>query len=91
MSKAILVIDMPSCCRECPVCASYAESAFSPREYWCSPMDNRDATPESKPDWCPLKPLPKEKLVWFDDSDYERGYNSCLRDIVGEWDEDDED
>ena len=85
MDKAILVIDMPKCCRECPVCASYAESAFSHREYWCSPMDNRDVHPENKPDWCPLKPAPEEQEVWYDDerSDWERGYNNCLREIAG--------
>ena len=85
MSKSILVIDTPKCCRECPVCASYAESAFSPREYWCSPMDNRDAEPEGKPDWCPLKPVPEYELVWSDDekSDWERGYNACLDEILG--------
>ena len=85
MSKSILVIDTPKCCRECPVCASYAESAFSPREYWCSPMDNRDAEPEDKPDWCPLKPVPEYELVWYDDekSDWERGYNDCIDEILG--------
>ena len=61
MNKAILVIDMPKCCRECPVCASYAESAFSIREYWCTPMDNRDAEPENRPNWCPLKEVPDQQ------------------------------
>lgn len=86
MSKSILVIDTPKCCRECPVCASYQESAFSPREYWCSPMDNRDAEPEGKPDWCPLKPAPEYELVWYDDekSDWERGYNACIDEILGD-------
>lgn len=89
MSKSILVIDTPECCRECPVCASYAESAFSPREYWCSPMDNRDAIPEGKPDWCPLKPLPDkrdENGIWtmngYIEDKYSDGYNACIDEIL---------
>lgn len=89
MSKAILVIDMPRHCGECPICASYQSCAFSVRECWCA-TNGKDVEVNSKPDWCPLKPAPKEQLVWFDDSDYERGYNSCLREIVGE-DDGDED
>lgn len=85
MDKAILVIDMPKCCNECPICASYAESAFSIREYWCTVSENTDVDPYDKPKWCPLKPAPEEQLIWFDDegSDWERGYNNCLREIVG--------
>jgi len=79
MSKAILVIDMPSCCRECPVCASYSESALSPREYWCSPMDNQDVKPNSKPDWCPLKSV--ERLISFNGDEYAEGWNDCIERI----------
>lgn len=84
MNKAILVIDMPDSCFKCPVCASYKASAFSSREYWCA-TNGKDVDPDSKPDWCPLKPAPEEQEVWFDDerSDWERGYNNCVREIVG--------
>lgn len=84
MSKAILVIDMPTHCGECPICASYQSCAFSAREVWC-PTNGKDVELDSKPDWCPLKQAPEEELIWHDDgwSDWERGYNSCLREIVG--------
>ena len=84
MNKAILVFDMPDSCIKCPVCASYQSSAFSSREYWCS-TNGKDVDPYNKPDWCPLKPAPEEQEVWFDDerSDWERGYNNCVREIVG--------
>lgn len=55
MKKAFLIIDIPNCCNECPICASYAESAFSPREYWCVASENKDVDPYDKPKWCPLK------------------------------------
>ena len=37
------------------------------------------------PEWCPLKEVPEPMDVWYEDesSDFERGYNSCLYEIVG--------
>ena len=64
MNKAILVINMPNCCNECPICASYAESAFSPREYWCTASENTDVNPHDKPNWCPLKEAPKKDEIY---------------------------
>lgn len=86
MGKAILVIDMPDKCWKCPICASYQVSAFSNREYWCTANENEDVDPDKKPDWCPLQPAPKEQEVWYgdDSSDWDKGYNACLREIVGE-------
>lgn len=55
MSKAILIIDMPKKCSECSICASWQESAFSIREYWCPAMDNKNVEPNEKPIWCPLE------------------------------------
>lgn len=83
MDKAILVIDMPSCCYECfafddngdhPMCLVTEEC----RGY-------RFRAREEKMDKCPLQPAPEEQEVWFDDerSDLERGYNNCVREIVG--------
>ena len=90
MNKAILVIDMPSCCNECPICASYAESAFSPREYWCVASENTDVDPYNKPSWCPLKPPPEKYDMEYaithsfdEDGDYELGWNQCIDNILG--------
>lgn len=51
----------------------------------CIVANERIFTSE-KPDWCPLKPAPEEQEIWFDDerSDWERGYNNCLREIIGD-------
>ena len=81
MSKAILVIDMPNSCMDCPLCASY-EIVSSVEEYWCD-IANKNVNQDGRPDWCPLQEAPEEQLVWGDDSDWELGYNSCLREIVG--------
>lgn len=84
MSKAILVIDMPEKCIDCPICATYAASAWSPREYWCTAYDNKDVDHpyDDKPSWCPLKPVPDKVEVFMDD--WADGYNACLEDILDE-------
>lgn len=86
MSKAILVIDMPTCCDECfafddygdyPVCLITKEQKgylFKSREL--------------KMDKCPLRPAPEKQDVWYDDdegSTWVKGYNNCVREIMGEW------
>jgi len=52
--KAILVIDMPKCCDECPV--------MDFDQYKCSIVD--DVVDEKwdvgRQPWCPLKPMPSE-------------------------------
>ena len=91
MNKAILVIDMPKCCNECAICASYAESAFSPREYWCTVSDNTDVDPYDKPKWCPLKPVPDKQYeggTWtvngYIEDGFASGWNTCIEEILGE-------
>ena len=89
--KAILVVEMPSNCGECSICASWQESAFSTREYWCPSMDNKDVEPNKKPDWCPLKPMPEKMQVCgkYPQPDgivpsYKIGYNACIDEILGD-------
>lgn len=80
MDKAILVINMPSCCREC---FALDDDCDYPR---CRITNEQKGytfrTGEQKMDKCPLKPIPEKRLEWFDDSDYERGYNDCLHEII---------
>lgn len=79
MSKAMIVIDMPESCRECPLCR---EEHMTYRDYCC--LANMRIWTIEKPDWCPLRELPEEELIWYEDegSDYERGYNACLDEIL---------
>ena len=88
MNKAILVINVPKSCNECPICASYAESAFSPREYWCTVSDNTGVDPYDKPKWCPLKGIPKKRKekyaadVGDRDCGFIDGWNACIDEIL---------
>ena len=81
--KAILIIEMPSSCSECNlqqygICHAVRKCITgTPKEL------------KSKPDWCPLKPMPDKKnrnnrVV----GDYLRGrsdgYNACIDEILGD-------
>ena len=91
MEKVILVMNDPIYCANCPLITK----ARKPNTWVCGIPHNNgnvdmvfepiDIDSEARPDWCPLKPVPEEQLIWYDDSssDWERGYNSCLREIVG--------
>lgn len=51
--KAILVIDeMPKMCKDCPL--NLENSSIQCRKTW---------TRDSRPNWCPLKPMPEPKDV----------------------------
>ena len=87
MDKAILVIDMPSCCNECPLV--YGNDISD----WCLPMGNFNGdvyshiTNNTKPDWCPLKPRPRMKFTYVNHDDiatatYNNGWNDCLGKIL---------
>lgn len=77
--KAILVIDMPNGCDECPL-NSHTEYDFDV----CWVTQGKGG--------CPLKDLPSHKEikgnwknevdVWIDGANY--GYNNCLDEILGE-------
>ena len=88
MDKAILVIDMPSRCGECPVCASYQSCAFSTREVWCA-ATGKDVDLYSKSIWCPLKEVPDkrdERGTWtvdgYIEDRYTDGWNECIEEIL---------
>lgn len=82
MSKAILVIDMPKNCAECPC---YNETDF----YHCNLNDKYIAFDQSlteRPNWCPLKEVPQKQTIHSIDTPHHRwaknGYNACIDDIL---------
>lgn len=86
MSKAILVMDMPEYCAECPCCDECVEM--------CRAIDKKiiEVNGEcQKPDWCPLKEIPYKKgpsaLPPMADmpmryTNYEKGWNDCIYEIL---------
>ena len=88
MNKAILVIDMPTCCNECSL---MFQDEYS---YWCPVRCDENKTDlydnyimfHRKPDWCPLKELPEKKLGYTSDeffNGFDVGYNTCINEILG--------
>ena len=95
MSKAILVMDMPESCFYCDCCHIkdyyYRRKIYD--EKFCG-IENMEVTfyhdqayydNYTKPDWCPLKPLPeKEDVNLFNDrAGYSLGWNACIDEILG--------
>lgn len=88
MSKSILVIDTPESCAYCEI---RFDDIYS---NWC-PYNNPEVDgvykyvkQRTKPDWCPLRPLP-EKIEGYDSikrqwGEYEDGWNHCIDSILGE-------
>lgn len=86
MSKAVLVMDMPSSCDKCSCfCGHYSDMC-------CMALNNRTINYPYPKDfrqrWCPLKELPdeihsKEYLDEYCDG-YDDGWNSLKKKILGE-------
>lgn len=88
MSKAVLIMDMPERCADCPlrnsektsyVCCYLTLKNISSTDYY-----------DKKPDWCPLRELPEHETEMTDaddlGNDYVRGtldgWNACLDTIL---------
>lgn len=97
MSKSVLVIDTPENCYDCPFGTAYCGEF----EYvgYCELADcldydvilmteeHYDCESKSRPDWCPLKPLPEKNTTENDMTDYQCGMvdgrNQCIDEITG--------
>lgn len=80
MSKAILVMDMPSSCRECPL---------ELQKFQCAVNSEIMKDNTIRQDWCPLRELPEKMQVCgkYPQADgitpsYKIGYNACIDDIL---------
>lgn len=89
MDKAILVIDMPSCCNECSLMFQDEYSYFCPIKCDENKTDLYDnyIVLHRKPDWCPLKPMPKKLYIDKDGimdctNDFPYGWNACINEIL---------
>lgn len=74
MRKAILVIDMPKSCDECPL-------MFRHEEERCCWAEGRNSF-TTKPGWCPLKAFPvrDDGIYSLEYSNgYQKGWNDCIK------------
>lgn len=73
MAKAVLVMNMPESCADCP--CSFFERDNPILNLICG-VTQEDAYNVGKPDWCPLRELP-EKIP-----DLEHGYENVDKSII---------
>ena len=86
--KAILVLDMPKSCTDCPY-LGFEKDTKNPACVICEGRFKKDEDIENERSIiCPLKPLPDkenpdrlEKGTYF--KAYDTGWNDCLKEIEG--------
>lgn len=100
MSKAILLMDMPKACFECPLCYKAETTIVGyhmfKQHYRCKKQpqnqnvnDLRLTVAEyERPNWCPLKEVPDKSFTsksdYYQWGDFEDGWNACIDEILGE-------
>ena len=90
--KAILVIDMPDACYECP-CYRQTQEGFEDCKATYIPLSPTEVN--DIPEWCPLKPMPEKRTI--DECEqvyiqrqlekvYNDGWNACVDELDDELD-----
>ena len=80
--KAIIVIDMPEVCTDCPMHKFHdIDNWDDPSGYCILGTETIDNVFQTKPSWCPLKPLPQMKFYAGVNSDFVKGWSACLKEI----------
>lgn len=86
MKKAVIVIDMPEHCDDCPFRVLWAKYHCVVNSKFCGDEQGFYSS-LTKPSWCPLRPLPEKWEIQPYNSqsriDWKIGYNNCLDDIQG--------
>lgn len=84
MAKGIIVVDVPDDCRDCLI-RSLADDCIIGRKV------EEYRHNKNKPDWCPIRQLPKKMEVCgrYPQPDgimpsYKIGWNACLNEILKE-------
>lgn len=83
MSKAVLVMDMPKYCIDCPCHFAGMHTVKCGVKKKRLPKNDIETY---KPDWCPLKPMPEKANHpdWCDGGRYDKGYNACIDELLKE-------
>ena len=80
--KSIVLIDTPKSCSEC--CFQKCLTVYG---YACGIAKTMNENTHIRPDWCPLRPLPKRhtapKTATGYEIGYEDGWKDCLDKITG--------
>lgn len=79
MSKAYLIMDMPSSCGSCPCCYEGAHDICN--------LKGKSVLIQGKPEWCPLRELPQKMrnsatYETTSKANFARGWNKCIDEIM---------
>lgn len=88
MAKGIIIMDIPQDCYRCDLVTGYGECMVTGETVDHSPHGSRSES-------CPINPMPdRMHMKWDDyacaesyDAGMRRGYNRCIDDILGGYDE----
>lgn len=91
MGKCVLVMDMPSSCDMCRLASLVGREEVMCAVDRMATRKYADAC-KDKPDWCPLRNLPKKKVLSGDVADIQKmgkelidiGYNACIDELLKE-------
>lgn len=86
MSKAVLVMDMPSSCDKCPLCFdNYGKcdlcAATGRLDKYVDMIYEEVIKIDNKPNWCPLKEVPSEIYNNICNGEYLDGYDDGWNDF----------
>lgn len=94
MAKAVLVMEMPESCSKCPAYESGGYNGSESYDGACfieKHCMNGHMVTKGRPDWCPLRDLPKKDTqCYFPDEGadgYANGWNACITMIEGKCDD----
>ena len=83
MSKAILVMDMPTDCEDCPL---FKDGDKGERECKATRKGTEYDYYKTRPSWCPLREVPQKQVNNCLDNTYQRGakdgWNFCISEIL---------
>lgn len=80
--KAILIIDLPKMCADCPMFTWADITDIECEEGFCT-HTHKLVHYNERPLDCPLKPMPKKKNTDFHPNIvYANGWNDCLKEIT---------
>ena len=88
MRKSVLVMKTPEKCLDCNLCALDMDGSLS-CYYYKKEICSNVGENNSRPEWCPLRPLPDRKEItetykWEDRlPSFKCGWNWCLDEITG--------
>ena len=77
MAKGIIVVDdIPVICAECV----FASLKINGQYMWCNVK--HEFCNNSKPDWCPIKPIKRKPREARYQNEFEKGWNACIDEIL---------